>query len=158
MSQNQNLGQYLDHLHALVASVLFPHMGKALNGEFSFSQLNTLFLLYKQGSCSIAEIAANAAISHNAASRMVDRLVQGEYVTRVEDRQDRRLKKVSLTLVGFNKLRELQIITTDVYNQVLSAVPVELQQQLEATLKQIEPYLPTITRFVANSSIEEVQA
>ncbi|MFX6213578.1 MarR family transcriptional regulator, partial [Acinetobacter baumannii] len=109
-------------------------------------------------SCSIAEIAANAAISHNAASRMVDRLVQGEYVTRVEDRQDRRLKKVSLTLVGFNKLRELQIITTDVYNQVLSAVPFELQQQLEATLKQIEPYLPTITRFVANPSIEEVQA
>lgn len=158
MSQSQTLGQYLDHLHALVAAVLFPHMGKALNGDFSFSQLNTLFLLYQQGSCSIADVAENAAISHNAASRMVDRLVQGAYVTRVEDQHDRRLKKVSLTVAGFNKLKELQIITTDVYNQVFSTVPVELQQQLEATLKQIEPYLPPITRFVAEPSLEEVQS
>lgn len=148
MSQSPSLGHYLDHLHALVATVLFPHMGKALNGEFSFSQLNTLFLLYKQGSCSIAEIAENAAISHNAASRMVDRLVQGNYVTRVEDAQDRRHKKVSLTLSGFNKLKELQIITTDVYNQIFTVVPDELKHKLEATLKEIEPFLPQTTRFV----------
>ncbi|WP_111893373.1 MarR family winged helix-turn-helix transcriptional regulator [Acinetobacter sp. MB5] len=153
---SESIGQYLDHLHALVATVLFPHMGKALNGDFSFSQLNTLFLLYKQGPCSIAEIAENASISHNAASRMVDRLVQGGYVTRVEDQHDRRLKKVSLTVAGFNKLKELQIITTDVYNQVLSTVPIELQQQLKDVLQQILPYLPKTTRFVVNRPNEEV--
>lgn len=152
----ESIGQYLDHLHALVATVLFPHMGKALNGDFSFSQLNTLFLLYKQGACSIAEIAENAAISHNAASRMVDRLVQGEYVTRIEDPQDRRIKKVSLNTAGFNKLKELQIITTDVYDKMLEAVPVELQLQLKDILQQILPYLPQTTRFVVNHPDEEV--
>lgn len=116
-----------------------------------------LFLLYKQGSCNIAEIAENSAISHNAASRMVDRLVQGEYVILVEDQHDRRLKKVSLTIAGFNKLKELQIIATDVYNQVLSTAPVELQQQLEVTLKQIEPYLPKTTCFVVDRQGQEVE-
>ncbi|WP_120429729.1 MarR family winged helix-turn-helix transcriptional regulator [Acinetobacter baylyi] len=155
MDQSPLLGHYLDHLHALVASVIFPHMGKALNGEFSFSQLNTLFLLYTERSCSIAKIADNAAISHNAASRMVDRLVQGQYVVRIEDKFDRRLKNVSLTVAGFNKLKELQIITADVYSQIFLTVPLELKQQLEATLKQIEPFLPPMTHFTETPDLQE---
>ncbi|HEO1802622.1 TPA: MarR family transcriptional regulator [Acinetobacter baumannii] len=147
MVGKKTLGHYLDHLHGLVATELFPHMGKAVNGDFSFSQLNTLFLLYKQSPCSIAEIAENAGISHNAASRMVNRLVQGGYVTRDEDKLDRRQKKVTLTYDGLLKLRELQIITTDVYNKIFSNIPKELCLKLESVLKEIEIYLPEITKF-----------
>ena len=48
----------------------------------------------------IADIAQATGLTHNAASRLVDRLVQAGYVSRAEDAHDRRQKRVELTPAG----------------------------------------------------------
>ena len=146
--QNQDeltrLAVAFDHLHGLVASDVFGRMADALQGgEFSFSQLNALYRLYHSGPQTIAELAKGASLSQTASSRMVERLVQNGLVERHEVPEDRRQKRVELTQAGLSRLKDLQAFTISTYARLLTDVPREAQQRLQAILTEIRPHLPT---------------
>jgi len=133
-----------DHLHGLVANVVLTRMADALQGgEFSFSQLNALYRLYRSGPQTIAELAKGAALSQTASSRMVERLVQNGLAERHEVPEDRRQKRVELTEAGLSRLKELQAVTIQTYAKLLTEVPRDTQQRLQAILTEIRPHLPT---------------
>ena len=66
----------------------------------------------------IADIAQATGLTHNAASRLVDRLVQAGYVSRAEDAHDRRQKRVELTPAGHALPVGLHTATIDAYRVV----------------------------------------
>jgi DNA-binding MarR family transcriptional regulator len=137
------VGWMLDHLHGLVDADVFQHMATALHGgEMSFSQLNAIYRLYRNGPQTIAEIAQGADISHNAASRMVERLVQGGLVERHEVQSDRRQKRVELTGAGVERLRDLQAFTAKTYTRVLSDVPEAVLSRFAEVLEDVRSHLP----------------
>jgi DNA-binding MarR family transcriptional regulator len=138
------LATAFDLLHGLVDSHVFQRMARALQGgEFSFSQLNALYRLYRFGPQTIAELAEGAALSQTAASRMVERLVQQELVARKEVPTDRRQKRVELTDAGIERLQDLQAFTVHTYAELLREVPREALARLNAILVEIRPHLPT---------------
>ncbi|MCL2895045.1 MarR family winged helix-turn-helix transcriptional regulator [Brenneria tiliae] len=145
------LAWMLDHLHGLAAAPVFQRMATTLrDGEMSFSQLNALYRLYRNGPQTIADMARGAAISHNAASRMVEGLVQGGLVERHESQSDRRQKRVELTAAGAERLRDLQIFTVDTYAQLLTPVPACVLRRLFEALEEVSAYLPVNPMFAAS--------
>lgn len=67
----------------------------------SMPQFSTLMrLYYKTGACMVSDIADQMDITNAAASQLVQRLVEGGLLTRVEAAHDRRVKQLSLTPAG----------------------------------------------------------
>ena len=63
-------------------------------------QFNILMQLHHKGTCSVSEISDRFDISNAAASQLVEKLVQGGYLDRAEDPNDRRAKQLHLTANG----------------------------------------------------------
>src|SRR5262245_48970440 len=67
----------------------------------TFPQIIVLYVLEPSGSpLTISQIAETTRLSPGAASQMVDRLVEGGYVSRAEDAEDRRVRRVALRPAG----------------------------------------------------------
>jgi DNA-binding MarR family transcriptional regulator len=66
----------------------------------SFTQMNVLMHLYYQGPREVMEFTEYVQVSPAGASQMVERLVQQGLVVRVEDPEDRRVRRVHLTEPG----------------------------------------------------------
>ena len=73
--------------------------------ELSLTQLKLLNILWEDEEGSLKELADHLGLSLPAVSRAVDGLVQRGLLTRVEDAQDRRMKRVGLSRKG-RKLAE----------------------------------------------------
>ncbi len=73
---------------------------------FSMTQMTSMFQILHCGSCSISDLAAHLDISNAAASQSTERLVQQGLLTRNEDPNDRRNKRLELTEKGKNTVAE----------------------------------------------------
>jgi DNA-binding MarR family transcriptional regulator len=76
----------------------FTHFAKSTG--LSMPQFSILMQLHHRGPCGMSEISERFDISNAAASQLVEKLVQGEYVERAEDPSDRRAKVLQLTPKG----------------------------------------------------------
>jgi len=76
----------------------WSHFAKSTG--LSMPQLSILMQLHHKGPCGMSEISDRFDITAAAASQLVDKLVHSELIERVEDTQDRRAKKLSLSKKG----------------------------------------------------------
>lgn len=71
--------------------------GLLLKEQLSFSQFLILQLLYSEGESKMTTLARFMRVTTAAITGIVDRLVRGHYLVRVDDSHDRRIIKVKLT-------------------------------------------------------------
>ena len=134
-------------VHLLAMERVFPAQSALMEGnDLSFSQFAAVIHIYTHGPMRIADIAEAARITDNAASRLVDRLVQAGYVSRVEDPQDRRQKRVELTPAGQALPDSLTKVAADAYRGVLTTLPTEVRERLAQTMAEVEAHLPAPAR------------
>lgn len=70
------------------------------DADLSPSQMSALMQLHHCGACDVSDIANRLGFTKPAASQMVERLVQQDLLKRTEDRDDRRVRQVTLTPKG----------------------------------------------------------
>ena len=73
---------------------------------FSMTQVVAMHQIYYRNDYNISDISRELGVTHAASSQMLDRLVQQGYVTRSENPQDRRNKRIVLTEKGDVILRD----------------------------------------------------
>ncbi len=85
---------------------LFMHRSMRTWGQFaksaglSMPQISILMQLHHKGICGMSQISEQFEISNAAASQLAEKLVQGGYIERTEDPNDRRAKVIQLTAQG----------------------------------------------------------
>jgi DNA-binding MarR family transcriptional regulator len=72
----------------------------AMESGLSMSHFGALFHLHHSGSCGVTEVGEHLGVTSAAASQMLDRLVHLGLVSRAEDPDDRRVKRIELTEKG----------------------------------------------------------
>jgi len=72
----------------------------AKSAGLSMPQFGLLMQMHHKGACGMSEVSERFDITPAAASQLVDKLVQGGLVQRVEDPHDRRAKLLNLTDKG----------------------------------------------------------
>lgn len=96
--------EYAEHLLGLLAEVLHETMTdrplREVSGEMTPSLAQGLQFIYQHGACSIRDVAHGLSTTLPAASQLVDRLVKKEWVTRSDNKEDRRLSEIRLTDSG----------------------------------------------------------
>jgi DNA-binding MarR family transcriptional regulator len=70
------------------------------SSHLTLSQLKILMLLSRHGTLSGGELARMLGVGLATSSGMIDRLVVQDLVTRTEDLQDRRVRRIGLTRTG----------------------------------------------------------
>ena len=111
--------------------------------QLSFSQLKLLQLLSLVDTRTISELAAFLGVSHAAASKMVDKLVQAGWLSRATRATDRRTAQVSLT----TRSRRLVTAYEEKRRQKLAKV---FRGHAARELRRVAKLLDQITATIVN--------
>ena len=136
------LGAFLRHVFIFSGG---EHLRKAEESGLTLTQSKTLLMLAgPEGSepCAGRDIAERLQVSVPSVSRAVDELVRKRLVSRVEDREDRRIRRLSITDEGRRLAGEIvDARMADMEAFVASLTPVQrrkLDAALDAMLGQFE--------------------
>jgi DNA-binding MarR family transcriptional regulator len=103
----------------------------------SFVQMKALVTIggAGEGETSIKHVAASLGVSLPSASRAVDGLVKKRLATRVEDSEDRRLRRVSLTAAGEGLVDEILAARLEGLERFVSELDPAERRKLDAALE-----------------------
>ena len=87
--------------------------------DYSLAQVVSLFILDENGELTIKQVAGLLERSLSATSRLLDQLAARGMITRREDVQDRRVKRVAITEQGRALIETLQGVRADVQLEMM---------------------------------------
>ena len=96
----------------------------------SMSQVNTLFHLKYKGPGTVSGIAEKLGVTNAATSQMLEGLVSREFVSRIEDPDDRRVKKITVTDKGLKFLNRGREERNIWLKSLSSMIPREKKQEV----------------------------
>ncbi|BCJ54465.1 MarR family transcriptional regulator [Actinoplanes sp. NBRC 14428] len=133
--------QQLQHLFA------YDRSDPLFASQLTMPQLKILLLLFRLGDTSGRELAGLLGVSLATLSGMVDRLVAHDLVTRAEDPNDRRVRRIMLSAGG----RELisRIITAGAEKQARL-----LRKLTDEELRTVRDAMVALVRVATEESVE----
>lgn len=105
--------------------------------QLSMPQMGTLHFLAAEGGQSVSAIADHLDLSLGATSHLVDRLVQRDLLTRIEDPHDRRQKRVAIAPAGAALVQGIQQRAAVAFEELLEPLPSELRERFERTALEV---------------------
>jgi DNA-binding MarR family transcriptional regulator len=135
------LGQLLLHVHRTSTPELFRQLGEL---GLSFTQVKALNLLrISDEDVNVKDVADSLSMSLPAMSRALDKLVQRDYVERVESEKDRRAKLVRLLPAGRAVLDEIEQARKSAIEELTATLSDEERAALHAALLPIVERIPS---------------
>jgi DNA-binding MarR family transcriptional regulator len=106
--------------------------------DLSLSQIRALFILsHAERELALTELAPELALSVAAAGRAVDVLVRHDLVSRTEDAEDRRIKRIGLTKTGRDTINRLNDARRDGLRQFISTLSGEEKERFAQALAPV---------------------
>jgi DNA-binding MarR family transcriptional regulator len=102
----------------------------------TFPQIIVMSALRWEGAQPISTLAQRLRLSLAATSQLVDRLVDGEFVSRTEDPSDRRVRRVELRPRGRKFMDVLNEIRRRELSEAFDRLPVPVRRRLTAALSE----------------------
>ncbi|HEY7122975.1 MAG TPA: MarR family transcriptional regulator [Ktedonobacterales bacterium] len=96
--------------------------------DYSLAQVASLFILDEQGELTIKQVAGLLERSVSATSRLLDQLAARGMLTRREDEQDHRVKRVAITEQGRALIETLQVLRADVQLELMEYLSLDEQE------------------------------
>ena len=128
------LGELLRHVNRRSAGETLAIMNES---GLTLPQLVTLHILEEAGVRTISAIAAALRLSPAATSHLIDRLVTGGLVGRIEDPQDRRQKRVTITSAGRRLVDRVQRERTREMTEAVSVLSPEVCREFGRVLSRV---------------------
>lgn len=127
---------FVVYLHKSASSDLFRAVAEL---ELSTSQIKTLYVLDRDdiGELTLKDLAERIDLSLPAASRTVECLHQRGWVTRHEDHEDRRMKRVSITEGGRDTIRRMHAAQLSLLEEFAATLTPVQQRRLSAALAPV---------------------
>jgi DNA-binding MarR family transcriptional regulator len=133
-SLSKELQQWTEATMRLYFSTL---MGFVRSRNLNFPRMMMLFRLAHRGQCTVSDLSRHMEVSAPAASQLVDKLVEAGYVSRVENRDDRRIRNIEITPRGLKLVQELKNEHKNKINSILDAIPEEEQEAVQRSLHSL---------------------
>jgi DNA-binding MarR family transcriptional regulator len=128
------IGEMMSHIHRRSAGDTLAMLNDA---GLTMAQLVALHVLEHGGTRSVSAIAACLRLSPAATSHLVDRLVVQDLVGRVEDPDDRRQKRVTITAAGRHLIHRVQRERTREMSEVVARLSPDLRGQFGQVLVRV---------------------
>lgn len=125
--------------------------------DLSMPRIAALSFVERHGAVSISQISTWLGLSLANTSMLVDKLVCQGLVTRAEDVNDRRHKRVELAEKGQTLVRELQATRVDAVVQRLLRLPPALLDRALDVLREMTTHLPLISANLSADAADELK-
>ena len=119
-SSRENLSRSISQL--MPSIIQGVHLGFLAKRSITHTQFFVLVAIHSNGRCPMSRLAANMHVSMPTISGIVDRLVKGGYVQRIEDPKDRRQVVVELSGKGRQLIEQFQSAVMLRWSEVLEAL------------------------------------
>jgi DNA-binding MarR family transcriptional regulator len=100
METEEFSGSLLDGMALLMRVSLQDLMGYLHRKGISIAQMNVLYQVYYRGPCEVLAFTHTLSLSPAGASQLIERMVRQNWVERLDDPADRRVRRVYLTEPG----------------------------------------------------------
>jgi DNA-binding MarR family transcriptional regulator len=135
MTKQTQLGQDLIHILEIATNRSMHDWGHYIRDTgLSMPQIGLLMRLYHKGGCDVTAISRYSGVTNAATSQLVDRLVEKKLVERMEDAQDRRVKRLSLTPKGREFVEASIRERYQWVEELISNLPARAQEELKVAL------------------------
>ena len=134
---DQQAARLHQHMVELIKKYQFRDRGTCCCYGVSISQCYILETLAREGALTMKELAARMHLSVSTLTRVVGQLVTKDYVTRLEDDRDRRVRRVELTPQGREMSRRLWAAVFQSEKEILENFPPQHRELLVRFLKQL---------------------
>lgn len=128
------IGEMMSQIHRRSAGDMLAILNET---GLSMAQLVALHVLEHGGTCSVSAIAGFLRLSPAATSHLVDRLVVAGLVGRVEDPEDRRQKRVSITPAGRRLVDRVQRGRAREVAEVVARLSPDIRKQFGKVLGRV---------------------
>jgi DNA-binding MarR family transcriptional regulator len=102
----------------------------------TFPQIIVMYALTWLGPLAISTLADRLRLSLAATSQLVDRLVEGDYVAREEDAEDRRVRRVKMRPHGKQFMDRLDEIRRRELSDAFAQLPPKVRDRLTGVLRE----------------------
>lgn len=113
------------------------YMHYAREKGLSRSMIGTLFHLSHRDHAGVSDLGEHLGVSSAAASQMLERLVEEGWIQRIEDPDDRRMKKITLTDKGYHVMKESVSARLGWLEDLTAELSEEDKTQITSALKLI---------------------
>lgn len=107
----QDIKTYIDRIEALMPRFMKTvggDQGPELEEEITIAQLKTLYYVSSHESCRMTDISHDFGVTLSNMTSMVDRLIEGKYLLREDDPNDRRIVRIKLSQKGENIVKKFE--------------------------------------------------
>jgi len=118
-------------LEIVLAHIIQEFMRFMKQHGLSTPQIHALMYIYHAGECQVSDISTLADSSNAAASQLVERLVQQEWVERREDPTNRRTKILKLSGKGKELIRD-SVISNHFLKNVMGSLSPDERKTVQA--------------------------
>jgi DNA-binding MarR family transcriptional regulator len=108
-----------------------------LSVNLTMQQLKVLLLLYRQDGIASQELTRLLGVAMATVSGLIDRLVAHDYVARQEDSQDRRVRRLFLTMAGRRVVEEIMDAGAEHQRRLFARLDDDTLRMLEIVLHRI---------------------
>jgi len=109
-------------------------------------QLGLLNFLKDEDSISMTEIVKKLNVSKQQLTKLTDKLAEKNYIIRVNDLEDRRSIKISVTKIGIEFLNEYEKQILDLMKTRFEKLSDENLRELQSAVNSINKIMPILSR------------
>ncbi|MEV0128158.1 MarR family transcriptional regulator [Dactylosporangium sp. NPDC050688] len=115
----------------------YDRTNRIFSVNLTMQQLKVLILLSRHDGLASHELTRHLGVTSATLTGIVDRLVTHGYVTRTEDRQDRRIRRIHLSPAGREVLTEIMDSGNQAQRRLLDRLDDETLLMLETVLSRL---------------------
>ncbi|MGL4992507.1 MAG: MarR family winged helix-turn-helix transcriptional regulator [Sarcina sp.] len=101
------------------------------------AQITAIKFIAHEKKLTLTELSEKMAIKKSTCSGIVDRLEVMDILTRIKDKNDKRVSYIQFSAKGKEFAREIKGDMNSIFSEVFSDVPVELLQSIGKDLQQV---------------------
>lgn len=140
LKEDRSSQKLVEHLLFLFRALRHGAKSRAREDGYTIPQRIVMGYLFRHGDLSVKELSQQVGLSHSTISGIVDRLERKGLATRIQDPQDRRITKVSLTDLAkghFNMMTQRMFSgIVEAFNQATVGEQMKILEGLE-TLREL---------------------
>jgi DNA-binding MarR family transcriptional regulator len=122
MEQHKDIEELVETMMQL-GKLISQEMHQSSDKSTTLLQVLSLKYLSDHKECTIGDFAEHLTLSKSSATQLIERLVNGNLIDRVDDIHDRRIIRLKLTAKGKKEFEELTKKKMEKMKKILSHVP-----------------------------------
>ena len=140
------IGELMKHVNRRSAGETLAILNEA---SLTLPQLVTMHILDRGGVRTVSAIASALRLSPAATSHLVDRLVVAGFAGRIEDPDDRRQKRVTITAAGRRLVERVERERTREMTDAVAGLSPEVYRQFSKVLMRVIEELSSLPKDVS---------